>query len=111
LPSIPAGWITAAGIATDAIDADALAADAATQILDAIRQYTPARRDLTAVAVGSRTVEDAWSASLGLAVGNETVDSTGTVYVRYYDTTASTIMARFVLPTAITPNSRVRGSA
>lgn len=32
LPSIPAGWITAAGIATNAIDADALAADAITEI-------------------------------------------------------------------------------
>jgi hypothetical protein len=32
LPSIPAGWITAAGIATGAIDADALASDAVTEI-------------------------------------------------------------------------------
>jgi hypothetical protein len=32
LPSIPAGWITAAGIATGAIDADALASDAVTAI-------------------------------------------------------------------------------
>lgn len=32
LPSIPAGWITAAGVATGAIDADALAADAVTEI-------------------------------------------------------------------------------
>jgi hypothetical protein len=32
LPSIPAGWITAAGIATGAVDADALAADAVTKI-------------------------------------------------------------------------------
>ena len=32
LPSIPADWITAAGVATGAIDADALAADAVTEI-------------------------------------------------------------------------------
>jgi hypothetical protein len=32
LPGIPANWITAAGIATGAIDADALAADAVTEI-------------------------------------------------------------------------------
>lgn len=32
LPSIPAGWITAAGIATDAIDSDAIAASAVTEI-------------------------------------------------------------------------------
>jgi hypothetical protein len=32
LPSIPADWITAAGIATGAIDADAVAADAVTEI-------------------------------------------------------------------------------
>lgn len=32
LPSIPANWITAAGIAANAIDADALAADAVTEI-------------------------------------------------------------------------------
>jgi hypothetical protein len=36
LPSIPAGWITAAGIATGAVDADALAADAATEIAAAV---------------------------------------------------------------------------
>jgi hypothetical protein len=32
LPTIPANWITAAGIATDAIDADAIAASAVTEI-------------------------------------------------------------------------------
>jgi hypothetical protein len=44
LPSIPAGWITAAGIATGAVDADALAGDAATEIAAAVAsamQATP----------------------------------------------------------------------
>ena len=46
LPTIPANWITAAGIDTGAIDADALAADAGTEIGTAV--WATAARTLTA---------------------------------------------------------------
>lgn len=77
LPSIPANWITAAGIATGAIDADALAADAVTEIWAGSTAPTAA-----AIAVAVLDVDmtaHQTQGTLGQAIGDPAAD-TNTIY-------------------------------
>jgi hypothetical protein len=73
LPTIPANWITAAGIAADAIGASELAADAATEIGTAV--WAATGRDLSTTPPTAAAVADAvWDEVLS---GHSGVGSTG----------------------------------
>jgi hypothetical protein len=73
LPTIPANWITAAGIAADAIGASELAADAASEIGTAV--WAATGRDLSTTPPTAAAVADAvWDEVLS---GHSGVGSTG----------------------------------
>jgi hypothetical protein len=103
LPSIPAGWITAAGIATDAIDADALATDA----IDEIWEYATASigtaggigkliKDNLDVAVSTRgtgTALDAAGVRSAVGLASANLDTQLSTIAGYIDTEVATILA------------------